>query len=101
TGARGGHGFLVTGRDRERAGSGWVLDRPPLPFETSVPGVFAIGDVRSGSSKRLGTAVGEGAAVVPSVHDYLGANHDATHDDRLVLRVDEAPRSDWTLGLNG
>jgi thioredoxin reductase (NADPH) len=39
---RDGHGFLVTGRDLERAGSGWVLDRPPLPFETSVPGVFAI-----------------------------------------------------------
>jgi thioredoxin reductase (NADPH) len=94
---RDGHGFLVTGRDLERAGSGWVLERPPLPFETSVPGVFAIGDVRSGSSKRLATAVGEGAAVVTSVHDYLGA----THDDRLVLRVDEATRSDQTLRLNG
>ena len=77
-------------------GSGWVLDRPPLPFETSVPGVFAIGDVRSGSSKRLATAVGEGAAVVTSVHDYLGARQ----DDQLVLPARETRRSDRMLGLS-
>jgi thioredoxin reductase (NADPH) len=92
---RDAHGFVVTGRDLERAGSGWLPDRSPLPFETSVSGVFAIGDVRSGSSKRLATAVGEGAAVVTSVHDYLRAQH----DHRQVLRVDDEVRSDQMLGL--
>jgi thioredoxin reductase (NADPH) len=71
--ARDDHDFVITGRDLERAGSAWRADRPPLPFETSLPGVFAIGDVRSGSSKRLATAVGEGAAVVTSLHEYLAA----------------------------
>jgi thioredoxin reductase (NADPH) len=46
-------------------------DRDPLPFETSQPGVFAVGDVRLGSMKRVATAVGEGSSAVRSVHDYL------------------------------
>ena len=45
--------------------------RDPLPFETSVPGVFAVGDVRSGSLKRVAAAVGEGSSAVRSVHDHL------------------------------
>jgi thioredoxin reductase (NADPH) len=45
--------------------------RAPLPFETSIPGVFAVGDVRSGSMKRVAAAVGEGSSAVRSVHDYL------------------------------
>ncbi|HEV7959090.1 MAG TPA: NAD(P)/FAD-dependent oxidoreductase, partial [Acidimicrobiales bacterium] len=53
-------------------GEGWKsLDRSPLPFETSHPGLFAIGDLRSGSMKRVATAVGEGSAAVRSVHQYL------------------------------
>ncbi len=48
-----------------------VLGRQPLPFETSRPGLFAVGDVRSGSTKRVAAAVGEGSASVRSVHDYL------------------------------
>ena len=45
--------------------------RTPLPFETSAPGVFAVGDVRSGSMKRVAAAVGEGSSAVRSVHEYL------------------------------
>lgn len=65
------HGFVLTGRDLERAEPRWTLERVPLPFETSIPGVFAVGDVRAGSSKRLASAVGEGAAAVTSVHELL------------------------------
>jgi thioredoxin reductase (NADPH) len=59
-------GFLLTGHDLDDA---WRLDRPPLPFETSVPGVFCVGDVRSGSVKRVATAVGEGSAAVRLVFE--------------------------------
>jgi thioredoxin reductase (NADPH) len=45
----------------------------PLPLQTSIPRVFAIGDVRSGSTKRVASAVGEGAAVVAQIHSILGA----------------------------
>jgi thioredoxin reductase (NADPH) len=56
----------------EQLGPAWEsLDRSPLPFETSRPGLFAIGDLRSGSMKRVATAVGEGSASVRSVHQYL------------------------------
>jgi thioredoxin reductase (NADPH) len=48
------------------------LERSPLPFETSIPGVFAAGDVRYGSVKRVASAVGEGSVAVGSVHQYLG-----------------------------
>src|SRR5262249_20610424 len=52
--------------------SRWTsLRRPPLPFETSRPGLFAVGDLRSGSTKRVAAAVGEGSAAVRSVHAYL------------------------------
>ena len=56
----------------ERLGREWeALDRSPLPFETSHPGLFAVGDLRSGSMKRVASAVGEGSASVRSVHQYL------------------------------
>ena len=56
----------------ERLGQEWeALDRSPLPFETSHPGLFAVGDLRSGSMKRVASAVGEGSASVRSVHQYL------------------------------
>jgi hypothetical protein len=63
------HGFVRTGRDL--ASDAWPLSRPPLPFETSVPGVFAAGNVRNGSVKRVAGAVGEGSVAVGSVHRYL------------------------------
>ena len=53
------------------AGDGWPLDRAPLPYETSVPGLFAVGDVRSSSVKRVASAVGEGSVVVSQIHEYL------------------------------
>jgi thioredoxin reductase (NADPH) len=66
---RDGHGFVLTGGDVDRRT--WPLDRPPLALETSVPGVFAAGDVRANDVKRVATAVGEGAVSVPMVHRYL------------------------------
>jgi thioredoxin reductase (NADPH) len=60
-------GFLLTGPDL----SHWPLDRPPLAQETSAPGVFAAGDVRHGSVKRVASAVGEGASAIQQVHHYL------------------------------
>ena len=69
------HGFLLTGRDLLQDGQplpDWPLDRPPLPLETSLPGVFAAGDVRHRSVKRVASAVGEGSIGIQLVHDYLG-----------------------------
>jgi thioredoxin reductase (NADPH) len=60
-------GFVVTGNGFAEASVG----RQALPYETSRPGVFAIGDVRAGSTKRVAAAVGEGAAVVPQLHEVL------------------------------
>lgn len=69
-------GFVVTDRSlpEEIANSSAFGGRDPLPFETSIPGVFAVGDVRSGSLKRVAAAVGEGSSAVRQVHEYL-----ATH----------------------
>jgi thioredoxin reductase (NADPH) len=66
-------GFILTDRslpDRVTSGERFAT-RDPLPFETSVPGVFAVGDVRSGSMKRVAAAVGEGSSAVRSVHEHL------------------------------
>jgi thioredoxin reductase (NADPH) len=67
-------GYVLTGPDLPRDGGrpkGWTLDRDPFFFETSVPGIFAVGDVRAGSGKRVAAAVGEGSAAVSMVHRYL------------------------------
>ena len=70
--ARDRWGFIPTGPDLP-AGTHvrWPAGRPPLPLETSLPGVFAAGDVRHGSVKRVASAVGEGAATIPLLHRYL------------------------------
>jgi thioredoxin reductase (NADPH) len=71
---RDGRGFVVAGPDLATDGAlppGWILDRPPFHLETSVPGVFAAGDVRAESAKRVASAVGEGAMAVMLVHRYL------------------------------
>jgi thioredoxin reductase (NADPH) len=63
-------GYILTGPDLlvdGRRPEGWPLDRDPLPLETSVPGLFAAGDVRSGSTKRVAAAVGEGSMAVALV----------------------------------
>jgi thioredoxin reductase (NADPH) len=62
-------GFILAGRDLPEPA--WPLQRAPLPFETSLPGVFAAGDVRYGSVKRVAGAAGESAVAVGSVHQYL------------------------------
>jgi thioredoxin reductase (NADPH) len=61
-------GFILTGAD---TGERWVQQRAPYPFETSMPGVFAAGDARHGSVKRVASAVGEGSIVIRQVHEYL------------------------------
>jgi thioredoxin reductase (NADPH) len=68
---RDGGGFIFTGRDLETTGRPWSVDRAPLPMETSISGVFAAGDVRYGSMKRVASAVGEGAAAIRFVHEHL------------------------------
>ena len=55
--------------------AGDAIGRRPLPFETSHPGLFAVGDVRAGSTKRVAAAVGEGSAAVRAVHEYLAFAH--------------------------
>jgi len=67
-----GKGFVITG-SKFADGNG-AIGRPPLPLETSKPHVFAVGDVRAGSTKRVAAAVGEGAAVVAQIHSALGAD---------------------------
>jgi thioredoxin reductase (NADPH) len=67
-------GFLLTGQDLLKNGErpkGWHLDRDPGLLETSVPGVFAVGDVRHGSVKRVASSVGEGSIAIQFVHQYL------------------------------
>lgn len=59
---------MLTGAD---TGSAWTQERPPHDLETSRPGIFSAGDVRSGSVKRVAAAVGEGAAAIQAIHQYL------------------------------
>lgn len=70
--ARDERGFIRTGTDAH--GRRWPLERDPLLFETSVPGVFAAGDVRHGSVKRVASAVGEGSVVIQLLHQLLDAD---------------------------
>jgi thioredoxin reductase (NADPH) len=72
-------GFVLTGRDLLVGGTAspeWPLQRPPLLLETSLPGVFAAGDVRHRSMKRVAAAAGEGATAIQLVHDYLADRAD-------------------------
>jgi thioredoxin reductase len=71
--ARDTHGFVVAGAEltHDRLLDHWLLPRSPKAFETSVPGVFAVGDVRSRSTKRVASSVGEGSGAIKSIHEYL------------------------------
>ena len=73
--ARDGRGFVLTGSDLPRDARGrppgWPLEREPLMLETNLPGVFAAGDVRHASIKRVASSVGEGSIAVSLVHQYL------------------------------
>jgi thioredoxin reductase (NADPH) len=67
-------GFIKTGTDLSRddlAATGWPVTRSPHLLETSLPGVFAVGDVRAGNVKRVASAVGEGSIAVASIHQVL------------------------------
>ena len=64
--ARDRFGFVLTGTEADKSAEG-----TPLPYESSIPGLFAVGDLRSGSVKRVASAVGEGSVVVSQVHDHL------------------------------
>ena len=72
-------GFVITGAglvSEGRLPPAWPLARPPMPHETSVPGIFAVGDVRHGSVKRVASAVGEGSVAIQFVHRFLAeTNH--------------------------
>jgi thioredoxin reductase (NADPH) len=64
------HGYVLTGSDMRAAGR-WTLERDPYLLETSVPGIFACGDVRFAPVKRVAAAVGEGSMAIAFVHQYL------------------------------
>jgi thioredoxin reductase (NADPH) len=65
-------GYVVTGQELlRRSPEVWPLERPPMLLETSMPGVFAAGDVRHGTVKRVASAVGEGSIAIPQIHSYL------------------------------
>ncbi len=71
---RDNRGFIITGPDLKRDGrrpKGWTLEREPYLLETNIPGIFAVGDVRHGSVKRVASGVGEGSICVQFVHQYL------------------------------
>jgi thioredoxin reductase (NADPH) len=76
-------GYILTGSELLRDGrlpTRWPLGRPPLHLETSLPGVFAAGDVRCGSVKRVASAVGEGAIAVQLLHQYLAESRGRTEE---------------------
>lgn len=67
-------GFILTGPDLKRNSprpKGWEPDRDPFLLETNIPGIFAVGDVRHGSVKRVASGVGEGSVAVQFIHQYL------------------------------
>jgi thioredoxin reductase (NADPH) len=64
-------GFILTGTDLPTDPKVWPLERDPYLMETSVPGIFAAGDVRHGSLRRVASAVGQGSVCISFVHQYL------------------------------
>jgi thioredoxin reductase (NADPH) len=76
-------GFILTGPD---TGPHWPLQRAPFPLETTIPGVFAAGDVRHGSIKRVASAVGDGSIAIRLIHDYLALPPQNAKGDEPRLR---------------
>lgn len=82
-------GYVITGRDLARHGlprRGWHMGRLPLEMETSMQGVFAVGDVRHGSVKRVASAVGEGANAIQTVHEYLSSKAGKQMDVKAIAK---------------
>jgi thioredoxin reductase (NADPH) len=88
--ARDPGGYLLTGTD-VAVSSSWPLERPPLYLETSVPGVFAVGDVRHGATRRVAPSVGSGAIAIQLVHEYLAASGETAERRRTRSEPSEAP----------
>jgi thioredoxin reductase/DNA-binding NarL/FixJ family response regulator len=86
--ARDAHGFVIAGAEltHDQLLDNWLLPRSPKAFETSVPGVFAVGDVRSRSMKRVASSVGEGSGAIKAVHAFL-----ETQTKYAALRRSPAP----------
>jgi len=84
--ARDPEGYLLTGADIPRDGA-WPLERDPLPLETSMPGVLAVGDARHGSVKRVASAVGAGSIAIRILHRLLEADTAAAPRDGLTEPV--------------
>jgi thioredoxin reductase (NADPH) len=90
------YGFVLTGTDLisgGRAQDRWPLQRPPMLLESSLPGVFAAGDVRCGSVKRVASAVGEGSAAIRLTHDYLRGSRNRSAGDVEAGRLPGADRA--------
>ena len=82
-------GYVCTGRDvmdllEEHDAGTWLLERDPYLLETSVPGIFAAGDVRHGSIKRVASSVGEGSMAIAFVHQYLAETREAIAAERIA-----------------
>ena len=84
-------GYVLTGVDARAAG-GWQLDRDPYLLETSVPGIFACGDVRFSPVKRVAAAVGEGSMAIAFVHQFLRERPD-TRPGRRSAAEHARPRA--------
>jgi thioredoxin reductase (NADPH) len=90
-------GYVLTGQDLLRDGhlpQGWQLGRAPLLMETSMPGVFAVGDVRRGSVKRVASAAGAGAIAIQSVHEYFIKAKLGLNDPSSAARAENHPREE-------
>jgi thioredoxin reductase/predicted GNAT family acetyltransferase len=99
--ARDEHGFVLTGADATKAGQ-WNADREPFALETSVPGIFAVGDIRSGSVKRVAASVGEGGVAIALVHRYLQLPTMRAQVDALAPTVtDASDRKRFEIAIDG
>ena len=90
-------GFIITGQDLGRSPQNWSLERDPLLLETSMPGVFAAGDVRHRSVKRVASAVGEGAIAIQLVHEYFVKGKLSLDDLGSIPRESSANRQDAAI----
>jgi predicted GNAT family acetyltransferase len=99
--ARDEHGFVLTGADATKARQ-WNADREPFALETSAPGIFAVGDIRSGSVKRVAASVGEGGVAIALVHRYLQLPTMRAQVDALAPTVtDASDRKRFEIAIDG
>ena len=93
-------GYICTGRDvTDLMPDAWPLERDPYLLETSVPGIFAAGDVRHGSIKRVASGVGEGSIAIAFVHQHLASLVTTETSREISLRANQGVR--WRAGRAG